>query len=122
MDTNTTTNTQYYKNTRNIAKVRIHVFKKKPSQLAVRPHADEDEQLDDTHGDALVGSIERRVYFDLGGHYNLIDDTAYDQICDAIDSGKLKHAHRLTPQDMGHTEIGVSMDLAAASTTGATSI
>ena len=74
------------------------------------------------HGKANVGPIQRPVYFDLGGEYDLLDDLQYDEIIDAIRKGEAKGAEVITPEQLGHSARGVPVDLACSTSTNGSSI
>ena len=78
-------------------------------------------EVDYTHGVVDIGAVRRRMYFDLGGVYDLIDDECYEELRQGIQTGAIPHARILTLAEMGYTERGVPIDVAAANT-GAASI
>ena len=78
-------------------------------------------EVDYTHGVAYIGRVVRRMYFDLGGIFNLLDDACYDELVQAIVAGELE-ARLLTPEDLGYTSRGVPIDVAAATESGGSSI
>ena len=64
-----------------------------------------------THGWASVCGRMRMVYFDLGGHHNLMDEDEYWRIVEDVRTGKLKDTVLTTALDLGHDERGVPVDL-----------
>ena len=55
-----------------------------------------------THGMANAGGVNREVYFDLGGYYNLMDDKDYHTIERMIMNGTLSDTTLITPEQMGY--------------------
>ena len=74
------------------------------------------------HGKANIGPIQRPVYFDLGGEYDLLDDLHYDEIIKCIEDGDVRGAEVITPEQLGHSARGVSVDLACSTSTSGSSI
>ena len=74
------------------------------------------------HGKASIGSIQRPVYFDLGGTYDLLDDMHYEELIKSIEDGDVKGAQVITPEDLGHTPRGVPVDLAYSTSPTGSSI
>ena len=77
---------------------------------------------DSTHGDARIGPLNRRVYFDLGGEYDLIDDKHYEMLREEIQAGNIRGAKLLKPQELGFSHRGVPIDLACATGSGESSV
>ena len=88
-------------------------------QLAQTPARPVDEG---THGYAQIGPMCRRVYFDLGGVYDLMDDTHFDILKNEIQAGNVVGAKILTPREMGFSDKGVPVDLACATDDGSSSV
>ena len=74
------------------------------------------------HGKANIGPIQRPVYFDLGGEYDLLDDLHYDEIIKCIEDGDVRGAEVITPEQLGHSARGVPVDLACSTSTSGSSI
>ena len=74
------------------------------------------------HGKASIGPIQRPVYFDLGGEYDLIDDMHYDEIIKSIKNGDMRGAEIITPEELGHSSRGVPVDLACSTSASGSSI
>ena len=74
------------------------------------------------HGKASIGPIQRPVYFDLGGEYDLIDDMHYDEIIKCIKDGDMRGAEIITPEELGHSSRGVPVDLACSTSASGSSI
>ena len=64
------------------------------------------------HGEATIGPLRRPVYFDLGGVFDLIDDTDYDRMANMVQRGDIPGASLITPTDLRYTERGVPIDVA----------
>ena len=77
---------------------------------------------DYAHGNALVGHIKRRVYFDLGGEYDLIDDTQFEEIQQAIQQGRMPGASMVTPEQLGFSSKGVPIDVACTTSAEGSSV
>ena len=75
-----------------------------------------------SHGHAWLCGHKRRVYFDLGGVYDVMDDHGYASMAEAITTGRIRGASLVTPQELGHTSRGVPVDVACATGSGTTSI
>ena len=103
----------------NIAKAKNYIDSVAPSQKALQPAGSTQAS---THGDAQIGPLCRRVYFDLGGEYDLIDDQHYELLKNEIQAGNVVGAKLLTPQELGFSCKGVPVDLACASENGASSV
>ena len=71
------------------------------------------------HGWAILVGSTRKVYFDLGGEFNLADDSLYDLVEDAHRHGNMT-IRLVTAAELGHPG-GVPIDMAAGAT-GSSSI
>jgi len=67
-----------------------------------------------THGNARIGPVTRRIYFDLGGEYDLIDNQGFEELTRAINNGNLPNAQIISPQHLGFKDRGVPIDVACA--------
>ena len=101
---------QYWLNVNNIAKVKNFLGKGAQPQN-MQEHTQLDESC--THGVAWIGPLHRRVYFDLGGTFDLIDDDDYVELARQIREGRIPHAQLISPMDIGYTRRGVPIDVAA---------
>ena len=82
----------------NIAKAKNYINNITPPQRAQQPSG---TLQDSTHGDADIGPMRRRVYFDLGGEYDLMDDHGYAKLREEILAGNVVGARILTPREIG---------------------
>ena len=87
---------------------------------AQTPSVDDDRKH--THGDADVYGLERRVYFDLGGYYDLVDEEAYAYLADKINTGAATTARLVSAVDLGYSPQGVPLDVACSTDECASSV
>ena len=83
-----------------------------PKQMAQLPAG---PAVETNHGTTHVRGVTRRVYFDLGGEYDLMDDREYDLLKEAV-------ASTVTPTEMGFGNRGVPIDVACSNASNGSSI
>ena len=111
----------YFHNINNLASVKNYLSENpQPTQPPKLQAAQRAANFNFTHGKGQVGPVIREIYFDLGGFYNLIDDSCWEVLKEMIATGKLKGARIVTPEEMGYSRKGVPVDVAA--TEGGTTI
>ena len=101
---------RWWFNVNNIAKAQRFLKVIPAKQLAMRESTEDGAT---GHGVAWIAGIMRRVYFDLGGEFNLLDRLALRQLCLELAKGHYA-IKRITPEEMGYTSKGVPIDVACA--------